>query len=116
MHYYIKGIHTIFKGGTLDIKDKYSFDFPPIKSQSDWEAFLTNFWKDAEEFASLIQQMPEESLKEVFTDIKYGTYLRNIDAMMEHSYYHLGFRSATVLPYHSNNSSWASSLISSTLS
>jgi len=90
VHYYIKGINTVFKGGTLDIKDKYSFDFPPVKSQSDWEAFLTNFWKDAEEFASLIEQMSEERLNEVFTDIKYGTYLRNIDAMMEHSYYHLG--------------------------
>lgn len=34
--------------------------------------------------------MPEEKLNEDFVDKKYGTYLRNIDGMIEHSYYHLG--------------------------
>lgn len=90
IHYYINGITQVFKGGTLDIKDKYSFDFPPITSQNDWASFLSKFWKDAEEFASLIEQMPEEKLHEVFVDEKYGTYQRNIDAMIEHAYYHLG--------------------------
>ena len=90
IHYYIKGITNVFKGGSLDIKDKYSFDFQPILSQSEWENFLTKFWNDAEEFASLIEQMPEEKLKEAFVDEKYGTYQRNIDGMIEHSYYHLG--------------------------
>jgi hypothetical protein len=90
IHYYIAGITTVFKGGTLDIKDKYSFDFPPLKSQVEWENFLTKFWNDAEQLASLIEQMPEEKLKEVFVDEKYGSYQRNIDGMIEHSYYHLG--------------------------
>ncbi len=79
-----------FKGGSLDIKDKYSFDFAPIQSQYQWDEFLKRFWNDAEEFASLIEQIPEEKLKEVFIDEKYGTYQRNIDGMIEHSYYHLG--------------------------
>lgn len=90
IHYYINGINKVFKGGTLDIKDKYSFDFPTIASQNDWETFLAKFWKDSEEFASLIERMPDEKLDAVFTDEKYGTYRRNIDAMTEHSYYHLG--------------------------
>lgn len=90
IHYYINGIKNVLKGGSLDIKDKYSFDFPPIQSQKEWENFLTTFWKDAEEFALLIEQMPEERLKTVFVDEKYGTYQRNIDGMIEHSYYHLG--------------------------
>lgn len=90
IHYYINGIMNVFKGGNLEIKDKYSFDFKPILSQSEWENFLTIFWDDAEEFASLIEQMPEERLKEMFVDEKYGTYERNIDGMIEHSYYHLG--------------------------
>lgn len=90
IHYYIKGINNVFKGGTLDIKDKFSFDFPLIESQSDWENFLTVFWTDAELFATLIEQMPDEKLNQVFTDEKYGTYYRNIDAMIEHAYYHLG--------------------------
>lgn len=90
IHYYINGVKNVFKGGSLDIKDKYSFDFLPIQSQSEWENFLTRFWNDAEEFALLIEQMPEEKLKETFVDEKYGSYQRNIDGMIEHSYYHLG--------------------------
>ena len=90
IHYYIKGILNVFNGGPLDIKDKFSFDFPPIEAQKDWEAFLNQFWYDAEAFAALVEQMPEEKLNEVFVDEKYGTYQRNIEAMIEHSYYHLG--------------------------
>lgn len=90
IHYYIKGINTVFKGGSLEIKDKYSFDFAAITSQEQWTAFLEQFWNNAEEFASLIEQMPQQKLKEVFVDEKYGTYWRNIDGMIEHSYYHLG--------------------------
>lgn len=88
--YYVNGINVVFKGGNLDIRDKYSFDFPPIQSQDDWENVLDKFWNDAEEFASLIEQMPDNKLGDVFVDEKYGTYQRNIDAMIEHSYYHLG--------------------------
>lgn len=90
IHYYINGINNVFKGGTLDIKDQYSFDFPPIDSQDKWDHFLTQLWTDAETFATLIEQMPEEKLLEGFVEEKYGTYLRNIDAMIEHAYYHLG--------------------------
>ena len=90
IHYYISGINNVFKGGTLDIKDKFSFDFNLINSQIGWKAFLLRFWKDSEEFAYLIKQMSDEKLKQVFVDEKYGTYQRNIDAMIEHSYYHLG--------------------------
>lgn len=90
IYYYINGILNVFKGGSLDIKDKYSFDFPTIESQKQWDDFLTRFWNDSEEFANMIEQMPDEKLKAVFIDDKYGTYQRNIDAMIEHSYYHLG--------------------------
>lgn len=90
IHYYINGINQVFKGGTLDIKDKFSFDFPSIHSQEQWNSFLTRFWNDAEEFASLVEQMPVEKLDEGFVEVQYGTYKRNIEAMIEHSYYHLG--------------------------
>ena len=90
IHYYINGILNVFKDGTLDIKDKYSFDFPAIESQKQWDDFLSKFWNDSEEFTNLIEQMPDEKLKGIFIDEKYGTYQRNIDAMIEHSYYHLG--------------------------
>lgn len=90
IHYYINGINNVFGGGTLDIRDKFSFDFAPITSQAQWERFLDQFWRDAETFASWIETQPDEKLKAVFVDEKYGTYRRNIDAMIEHSYYHLG--------------------------
>lgn len=90
VHYYIGGIKNLFTNGTLEIRDKYSFDFSPIKSQSEWESFLKIFWSDTENLAELIEQMPDEQLNENFVDEKYGTYLRNIDAMIEHCYYHLG--------------------------
>lgn len=90
IHYYIHGIKQFFLSGKLEIRDRYSFDFPEITSQKEWDNFLTEFWKDSTEFASLIEQMPEEKLNEDFVDKKYGTYLRNIDGMIEHSYYHLG--------------------------
>lgn len=90
IHYYIHGINQVFNGGTLDIKDQFSFDFAPVNSQQEWETILSKFWKDAEEFALLVEQLPEERLEQAFVDEKYGTYQRNIDGMIEHSYYHLG--------------------------
>lgn len=90
IHYYIKGVKNVLLGGHLEISDKYSFDFPEMNSQKEWETFLTAFWNDAEEFATLIEKMPEKKLSENFVDEKYGSYSWNIDAMIEHSYYHLG--------------------------
>ncbi|MEY8758426.1 DUF1572 domain-containing protein [Chryseobacterium tongliaoense] len=88
--YYIAGLVNVFEGGDLEIKDKYSFDLPPIESQEQWEELLNKLWKDSEKFAILLEQMPDSKLDEVFIDEKYGTYLRNIEGMIEHSYYHLG--------------------------
>jgi hypothetical protein len=88
--YYIAGILNVFEGGSLDIRDKYSFNLPPIKSKEDWEKLLDKIWNDAEKFANLIELMPDKKLEEVFADKKYGSYERNINAMIEHSYYHLG--------------------------
>ncbi len=90
INYYIKGINNVFRGGTLDIKDKYSFDFPVIQSQQEWESFLHTFWENSEAFACHTELLSDEDLENVFTDEKYGTFYRNIDAMIEHAYYHLG--------------------------
>lgn len=90
IHYYIKGIKNVLLSGDLEIRDKFSFDFPPMESQQQWENFLDNFWKDSEEFAGLIETLPEEKLNADFANEKYRTYIRNLDGMIEHSYYHLG--------------------------
>jgi uncharacterized damage-inducible protein DinB len=88
--YYIAGLINVFEGGNLEIRDQFSFDLPPIESQKQWEELLNKLWDDAEKFASLLEQMPDSKMNEVFVDEKYGTYLRNIDGMIEHCYYHLG--------------------------
>lgn len=90
MDYYIAGLVNVFEGGDLEIKDKFSFDLPPIESQEQWENLLNKLWQDSEKFATLLEQMIDSKLDEVFVNEKYGTYLRNIDGMIEHSYYHLG--------------------------
>lgn len=84
--YYIAGLVNVFEGGDLEIKDKFSFDLPPIESQEQWESLLNKLWQDSEKFANLLEQMPDSKLDEVFVDEKYGTYLRNIDGMIEHAY------------------------------
>ncbi len=88
--YYIAGIVHVFEGGELEIKDKFSFDLTAIDSQIQWDDLRNKLWVDSEKFASLLEQMPDSKLDEVFVDEKYGTYQRNIEGMIEHSYYHLG--------------------------
>jgi hypothetical protein len=90
INYYVSGMSKVLEGGTLDIKDKYSFDCPPVQSQEDWENLLSKTWKDAENFAGLIEQLPDSRLAETFTDEKYGTYYRNLHGVIEHTHYHLG--------------------------
>lgn len=90
IHYYIVGLINVFEGGDLEIKDKYSFELPPIESQEQWDELLNQLWSDSEKFATLLEQMSNSKMDELFVDEKYGTYLRNIDGMIEHSYYHLG--------------------------
>ena len=88
--YYIAGLINVFEGGDLEIRDQFSFDLPSIESQEKWEELLHKLWNDSEKFAVLLEKMPDSKMNEVFVDEKYGTYLRNIDGMIEHAYYHLG--------------------------
>lgn len=90
INYYIGGILQVFKGGALEIRDKYSFDLPPITSKEDWDNLLNEVWTNAENFADQVERMPDEKLEDVFVDEKYGNYRRNIEGVIEHSYYHLG--------------------------
>lgn len=90
LNYYLSGILNVFKGGALEIRDKYSFDAPPIKSEEDWINLMNDMWANAEKFANYIELMSEEKLEEAFVNEKYGNYRRNIEGTIEHGYYHLG--------------------------
>lgn len=90
MNYYIAGVSKVLDGGPLDIRDKFSFDHPPIHNQEDWDNFLAQVWRDAEYFIQQIEQLPDTILTENFTDGKYGDYFRNLHGIIEHFHYHLG--------------------------
>tara|TARA_R110000850_G_scaffold277086_1_gene422514 strand:+ start:260083 stop:260547 length:465 start_codon:yes stop_codon:yes gene_type:complete len=90
INYYLDGILNVFNGGSLEIRDQYSFDLPPITSEQDWINLKSKFLSNASTFVNHVKNMPDHKLDEVFVDEKYGTYLRNIEGVIEHSYYHLG--------------------------
>ena len=88
--YYLAGLIRVFQGGPLDIKDEYSYNAPPINSQKDWENRLQKLFNDAKTFANLVEQMTDEMLMQPFVEEQYGNNYINIQAMIQHCYYHLG--------------------------
>lgn len=90
INYYLDGLLQVFNGGPLTIRDKYSFDMPPMNSETDWQALVKQFLDNAEAFATHVEQMDDAVLDQPFLDEKYGTYARNIEGVIEHTYYHLG--------------------------
>ncbi|MGE8430924.1 MAG: DinB family protein, partial [Sphingobacterium sp.] len=90
INYYLEGLLTAFKYGKLEISDKYSFDIPTIVSKADWDALVDRLLKNAKLFCDCIASLDENLFDQPFIDKKYGSYLRNIEGVIEHSYYHLG--------------------------
>ncbi|TNE80017.1 MAG: DinB family protein [Bacteroidetes bacterium] len=90
LNYYLEGLSQVLEGGPLAIRDKYSFDLPRIKSDEDWNRLKTNFLANAQRFIDLVKLLSDDQLAADFTNPDYGTYQRNIEAVVEHSYYHLG--------------------------
>jgi len=88
--YYLKGVLQVMQGGGLTIKDKYSFDCPALENEADWETQKNELITTAEMFVSAVRNLNEAQLQADFADPKYGTYARNLEAIIEHSYYHLG--------------------------
>ena len=90
MNYFVAATLKVLQGGPLDAKDKFSFDYPLIASQQDWESLLEKTWSDAENLAFAIEAMPESQLWEHFVDEKWGNYYRCLHGPIEHCHYHLG--------------------------
>lgn len=90
INYYLDGILKAFDSGKLEIRDKYSFDLPSLTTETEWKDLLNKFLTNAEKFVQYVEQIEEARLDEPFIEEKYGTYLRNIEGVIEHSYYHLG--------------------------
>ncbi len=90
INYFVSVTLQVIQGGPLDAQDKFSFDHPPIASGQDWESLLQKTFRDAEDLAVAIEQMPESQLAEPFVDEKWGNYYRCLHGLTEHSHYHLG--------------------------
>jgi hypothetical protein len=89
-NYYVSIMLKVLQGGPLVGSDKFSFDCPPINSQQDWEQLVNKAMTEAEQFAILVEQLPDSKLSENFGDEKYGNYYRNLHGVIEHTHYHLG--------------------------
>src|SRR5450631_1426656 len=72
MNYYVRAVLHVLEGKLLDASDKFSFEHSPILSSGDWDRLLNNTWADAENFACLVEQLPEAKLWEDFQEGKYG--------------------------------------------
>lgn len=90
VNYYIAGVLQVFQGGELTIRYKYSFDAPELTSEEDWQALKNQLLTNSEVFAQEVEQLTDEQLQQAFVKEAYGNYLRNIEGMIEHCYYHLG--------------------------
>lgn len=88
--YYISRVLKVLQKNPLEAKDTESFTHPPIQSKQDWERLLQQTWTDVETFAIVIEQLPDDILDKEFVSSKYGNYFRNLNGIIEHSYYHLG--------------------------
>lgn len=88
--YFVSGTNDVLRGGPLEIRDKYSFDFPNLQTESEWQDFVAHTLSEGEAFAGLVEQLRPEQLLEDFTDPKYGTYQSNLLGTIEHNHYHLG--------------------------
>ena len=88
--YYVAGVYKVLKGGELEIRDQFSFDMPSISGEEGWKSLTNDLLHHATQFADHLETMTNAELNSVFVHEKYGTYHRNIDALIEHNYYHLG--------------------------
>jgi len=88
--YYTEGFNDYFNKGEFTIRDKFSFDYTPVQSADDWYSLKKTMIESALSFAAHVSALDNEELDKVFIKEEYGSLRRNIEAIIEHSYYHLG--------------------------
>ncbi len=88
--YFTERALNVFRNEKLTGDANLSFQHPPIHSKEDWEQLVDNVFANASLAAESIAQLDPEKLFEVFGDPKYGSYYRNINGIIEHTYYHTG--------------------------
>lgn len=90
VNYYISGLNSAFATGILDIHDQFSFDLSDDFNESDWLQLNKEFIENIHSFIHHVDGLSDDELDSPFFQPQYGIYRRNIEAMIEHGYYHLG--------------------------
>ena len=90
VNYYLAGLLDAFATGRLEIKDKYSFEMPTLVTETDWQQLKAEINTNAARFVRAVEAMDSDKLDAPFIEEKYGSFRRNIEAVIEHSYYHMG--------------------------
>ncbi len=90
LNYYLAGLLRVLNGGPLDIHDKYSFQIEGIHTYEDWLNLRNELLHNAAAMVAKVASLSEAHLTSDFVRREYGTWIRNIDGLIEHSYYHLG--------------------------
>lgn len=90
VNYYLAGLLQVLRGGPLDIRDRFSFDLPTLQSEAEWLRLVDTLLSNAGQFAEEVGQMTDDQLAGPFVEEQYGTWGRNLEGHIEHSYYHMG--------------------------
>ncbi len=90
INFYVDPVLKRIQGAPINTSDKFSFDHPPINSADDWQKLVNKVMIEAEAFAIEIEKIDETKLFEPLIDSKFGSYYRNLQGIIEHTYYHLG--------------------------
>ncbi|HRD58538.1 MAG TPA: DUF1572 domain-containing protein [Ferruginibacter sp.] len=88
--YYVVALVYAFENGKFESNNKKNFGHPFFNTEAEWNKLVGEILNNAEKFAGIVEQMDDNIFDQPFIHEKNGTYLRNIEAVIEHSYYHLG--------------------------
>jgi len=61
-----------------------------IGSESDWQNLIQSFVSNSQNIVEKIIAISDGQWSEPFVKEEYGSYERNIEGLIEHSYYHFG--------------------------
>ncbi|MCV6630958.1 MAG: hypothetical protein OIF50_13990 [Flavobacteriaceae bacterium] len=86
----MEGVLGVLQGGALTIKDAYSKQITAEIDPQYWDMLHQVLLKDSATLAKEVSLLSEAQLTSVFVKPVYGSYARNIEAIIEHAYYHLG--------------------------
>ena len=88
--YYIAAVKQVLEGGPLEAKDSLSFIHPPVTSKQDWDKLKNTLFNNIEIVTRLLKSMDSSQFEKPFGTGAYGSTLRNVIGLLEHSHYHLG--------------------------